>query len=275
MKLISNRKYGFNVYNEHPEDLVEYAYVNGLKHIEVHLSKDKFTLEMLTKERIDALSILLEKHKISISLHIPHYINISDIITPIRNKDINYLLKCINVASQLNATHITLHAGKYFWFPVNNLMRNNALKRFVNSIKKILPICETKGLIIALENVVPIPSGTEFYLLGDSIEDFKFIFSEINSNYLKFCLDTGHANMAEGVLDYLNQLDNKLCCIHYHDNNGLNDEHQSVGKGNISWNHFAKELESRNFTGELISECRNITPLEAALQFDKYFNSEQ
>ena len=71
---------------------------------------------------------------------------------------------------------------------------------------------KNEAVKIALENVVPFPQGSEVYLLGDNIEDFKYIFENIDSNHLKFCLDTGHANMGEGVIDYINNLHEKIIC---------------------------------------------------------------
>ena len=89
--------------------------------------------------------------------------------------------------------------------------------------------------------------------------------------YLKFCLDTGHANIGEGALEYLKAFPEKLCCVHYHDNNGSNDEHLLVGKGNVPWAAIAAELIRLNYQGPIISECRNTTAHESARLFEDYF----
>ena len=109
------QKYGFNVHDQKPEDLFEYALLNSFQHIEINLSRDDLSINTFTKDRISKLRAQSEKYKV----------------------------------------------------------------------------------ILALENVVPIPAGSEYYLLGDSIEDLKYIYSHIDSDYLKFCLDTGHANTAK------------------------------------------------------------------------------
>jgi sugar phosphate isomerase/epimerase len=126
-------------------------------------------------------------------------------------------------------------------------------------------------VVLALENVTPLPEGSEHYLLGDNIYDFEFIYSELNSNNLKFCLDTGHANIAEGVDKYLDHFSNKIIAVHYHDNLGNDDAHLAVGKGNIDWIDFSNKITNLNFTGPFISECRNIKPHEAANSLIKYF----
>lgn len=264
-------KYGFNVNNQKPEDQFEYASSNGLHHIEINLSREKLSDKIFNSEEINKLKDLSRTHNIRLSFHIPYYLNIAEILLPLRKTNINYLLKCIQVASELKATHLTLHVGNFYWFPVEPWMRKKALKRFVKSLRKVLKICEEKNVIIALENVVPIPNGSEYYLLGDNVEDFKYIFSRLDSKYLKFCLDTGHANMGEGVIEYINNFNDKLCCIHYHDNNGFNDDHLPIGKGKVPWEDLAEELINIKYQGPIISECRNIEAHESAILFDKYF----
>jgi sugar phosphate isomerase/epimerase len=273
MKYNFKRKYGFNVYNLQPEDLFEYAASNGLRHIEISLSEKKLSLETFDSARINKLSNLSKTYDINLSFHVPYSINIAEILPHIRRANINYLLKCVQAASDLNADHITLHLGNFYWFPHEQWMRKKALLRFVKSLDKVLKVCEEKNVIIVLENVVPIPRGSEYYLLGDNIEDFKYIFSSVDSKCLKFCLDTGHANMAEGVISYINNFHEKLNCIHYHDNNGSNDEHLPVGKGKVPWQDLAVELKSINYRGPLISECRDIDARESALLFENYFDS--
>ncbi len=41
MKYNFKQKYGLNVYDQQPEDLIVYAYTHGLRHIEINLSQDK------------------------------------------------------------------------------------------------------------------------------------------------------------------------------------------------------------------------------------------
>ena len=266
------QKYGFNVYNKKPEELFQYASSTGLHHIEINLSHEKFSIETYDSDRIMKLRELSKVHNIDLSFHIPYYISLSEILPNLRKPNINYMLNSINIASELQVTHVTLHVGSFFWFPVEQWARKKALRRFITSLDNILKVCETKNIIIALENVVPIPTGTEYYLLGDNIEDFKYIFSKMDSKYLKFCLDTGHANMAEGVLEYIKNFHEKLICIHYHDNNGMNDEHLPISKGKVPWQNLAEELIKINYQGPIISECRNIEAHESAKIFEKYFN---
>lgn len=269
----SKRKYGFNVSNQQPENSFKYASDFDLKHIEINLSKDICSLEKFDEKRIEQLNELSKIHNLELSFHVPYHISISEILVPIRNSNIRYLLKCIDIGSKLEATHLTLHLGNFYWFPVEKWTRMKGLTRFVRSLYKILPACEEKKIILAIENVVPIPSGSEHYQLGDNTSDFQYVFSELDSPNLKFCLDTGHANMGEGVLEYVRHFPDKLCCIHYHDNNGNNDEHLPIGDGVVPWNELAEELDRISFDGPIISECRNIKAHQSAQLFENYFQA--
>ena len=144
------------------------------------------------------------------------------------------------------------------------------LKRFIENLNIILELCSQKNIILALENVTPLPHGSDHLLLGDSISDFKFVFSEIDSPYVKFCLDTGHANLGEGIDRYIDSFNDKLCAIHFHDNLGKDDSHFIVGQGNIDWSQFGKRINDINFKGPFISECRNQKPHEAAESLAEY-----
>lgn len=265
-------KFGFNVFDQPPEDFFEYASDKKLKHIEINLTGNHSILQSFDNKRIRKLKKLAAENKIKLSIHLPYTVNISDIIGPIRNGSITYLKECILFASKIKATHITAHIGSFYWFPFEKYMRRKALHRFLKYLREILLLCEMHNVKIALENVVPIPQGSEFYLLGDNIEDFKYIFENVDSKHLKFCLDTGHANMGEGVISYINNFYDKLISVHFHDNKGTNDEHLPVGKGTVPWLSLAEELEVIKYRGPLVSECRNINPHEAAELFQSYFN---
>lgn len=269
---MNNYKFGFNVFNQPPEYFFEYAHYNSLKHIEINLTQDHSSLESFTSKRIRKLNRLAERYKVKLSIHLPYTINIADIIGTIRNSNLAYLKECITLAKKIRATHITSHLGNFYWFPSERWMRHKAIQRYLKCLHEVLMNCEESKINLALENVVAIPHGSDFYMLGDTIADFKYIYSNIDSKYLKFCLDTGHANMGEGTTEYIKNFHDKLICVHYHDNSGKNDEHLPVGEGSIPWQDVAIHLGKIKYRGPLISECRNIKPHKAAELFRTYFD---
>jgi sugar phosphate isomerase/epimerase len=78
--------------------------------------------------------------------------------------------------------------------------------------------------------------------------------------------------MGEGAENYIELLGEKLSTIHYHDNLGQKDDHLVIGEGNINWEIVCKKLLEIDYTGPIVSECRNIQPHESAIIFEQKFN---
>ncbi len=268
---IDKRRYGFNIFSRPVEEVLEYSAENKMQHVEIHLADDHSPIESFTAKRIENIVNFTTQNKISLGLHLPNKINTSDMIPVFRKKNIKYLIDCISLAGRLHADSITVHIGSFYWFPVERWMRKKALNRFIDSIEQVLNYCAETQVCLALENVVPIPQGSEYHYLGDNLNDFEYIFQQLNSEYVKMCLDTGHANVGEGVTEYINLFSENIISIHYHDNIGNDDQHLPVGEGNINWPEFATEILKSNFTGPLISECRKLRPHESAQLLEKYF----
>jgi len=262
--------YGFMVSEKPLEDYFDYALSHGIRHLEFDLRRKHSRLEAFTPERIECVRELSAVKGISLSLHPPFNINLCSSILPVRFYYKSYLKKCIRLAHRLGATHITLHLGNFH--RSNNWAdpRPLALERLCKVLGQILPGCETLGVVLALENVVPTRHEAGFSFLGDNINDFQYIFSRFESRYLKLCLDTGHANTNEGPLEYVEKLGDKIACVHVHDNGGRYDEHQDVGKGSVPWKALLAALEKINFHGPYISECFKSQPHAAIEQLKAY-----
>ena len=267
-----NYKFGFNVYNYTAEDLIDYASESSLNHIEINLTKDHSSPKSFTKERIQNLKSRIQENEIELSFHLPNKINIADNIGILNRKSFKYLTNTIDIAGGLGVKFINCHIGFFFWFPIAKIKRMKALNRFIENTKSILKRCEDNNVVLTIENVTPLPEGSEHYLLGDNLYDFEYIFSKLESDMIKFCLDTGHANMGEGIDKYLEKFADKLYAIHYHDNFGDDDAHLEIGKGNIDWNNFARKINRIDFKGPFISECKNIKPHEAAIKLKNFLS---
>ena len=261
-------KYGYTISIEELPGATKYPSNNGLEYLEINMTSQKSLIHY------DGTFKHLERaieNNYTLNLHFPFTISISDIIPTIRKKSIKELCSIIEVAGRLQVKSITIHPGVFYWFPVEKWMRKKALKRLVNSLLIIADVCEKNNVKIALENVVPIPQGSEYLFLGDNVNDFLYIFEHIDNESVGFCLDTGHANLSEGSAVYIKELGHKLINVHYHDNLGNNDNHMIVGEGNIDWPEVCTELHSINYAGPLISECRKIHPKESMEKLEYYF----
>ncbi len=265
-----NNMYGFIVYEQPVEGCFPYAQEHGIGHLEIDLMKKHSMLSTFTPTRIDGILELCEAYGIQVSLHPPYNLNLCAGFLVMRRMMVSYLKKYIRLAHRLKATHVTLHIGYYNRTAMWQDPRHHALDRLLKSLRHVLPLCETYGVSLALENVIPIPMEAGFSFLGDNLEDFEYIFSRFDSPYVKFCLDVGHANTTEGPLEYLDHFGDRLVNVHYHDNLGKRDEHLDVGHGNVPWEALGKRFRQMEFTGPFVSECFKSQPHEAKEKLEKY-----
>ena len=111
----------------------------------------------------------------------------------------------------------------------------------LDRFKKIIEKAEKNKITIALENV-----WRPDYL--------DYIFSNIKSDYLKFCYDSGHENCFTKDFDYLLKYGGKLAALHLHDNDGTKDQHSFPFSGTVDWKRIMKKLKEINYKGVLALE---------------------
>lgn len=140
-------------------------------------------------------------------------------------------------------------------------------------IKQILQVCEKYDINLCIEN-------THFDW------EIPFIFDNIFHKNLKICLDFGHQNYQCPNLDIIKKYAKKIQVVHLHDNNGQEDQHLTVGEGNINWLKIAQSLknvpdlvlssefkfrnvELTNYKEKLEKDYKNLCQLEKMIQYAK------
>lgn len=265
--------YGFMVSEQPVEYYFDYILSHDIRHLEIDLKKKHSLLNTFTSGRIAAIREFSHKNGISLSLHPPFNMNLCSWSPWVRRYYISYLEKCIRLAYELQAGYVTLHLGNFHRSAAWSSPRQQALERLVKVLAKLLPVSEANRVCLALENVVPIPPQVGFAFLGDNLDDFLFIFSCLESAYLKLCLDIGHAHTAEGPLAYVEKLGARIIGAHFHDNRGSHDEHLDVGKGTVPWEALVAALGKIDFYGPYVSECFRSQPHESIERLKVFIKS--
>ena len=101
------------------------------------------------------------------------------------------------------------------------------------------------GVVVCLENM------PMFELPMAPPKNCLDLVKEINSDWLKICLDTGHC-VTRGVnpADAVRMIGkDMLRTLHIHDNDGTNDKHWVPYTGNIDWEDFKQSLKDIGFDG--------------------------
>jgi sugar phosphate isomerase/epimerase len=80
------------------------------------------------------------------------------------------------------------------------------------------------------------------------LEEFKYIVDNVDG--LLVHLDIPHAFTSagmQGIIEYIHSFRDRIVHIHWHDNNGIRDEHLPVGRGLIDHELIVRELRSINY----------------------------
>ena len=120
----------------------------------------------------------------------------------------------------------------------------------VEMLRALVPYLKEYGVVLCSENL-PFRS-----LEISKTQTIKKLVSEINSEYVKICFDTGHANvLGENIADSVRLLDKDLKVLHVHDNKGTaDDRHYVPYHGSINWDAFTSALKEIGYDGCLSLE---------------------
>lgn len=131
----------------------------------------------------------------------------------------------------------------------------------------LIRVGEENGVIVCLENM-PF-SGLS---LSRPAEILKMV-REINSPWLRVCLDTGHSavlGMQPG--DAVRLIGKEyLATLHVHDNDGKCDKHWIPYTGVIDWKDFSKALNEIGFDGVLSLETGIDNSMHLPEEIREYF----
>ena len=157
---------------------------------------------------------------------------------PIGKKLEKNLIKDVKLAKKYGFTCVVVH------------LRGEPNEVGYDRLRRILKVCERVKVPLAIENI------------GNS-HCFDKTFQNVESDYLKFCYDSGHNHAFDPQVDYLGRYGKKLIALHLHDNlgpnptekqlKGLNFKKQSLDMhtlnkyGNIDWENLANKFSEVDF----------------------------
>ena len=189
-----------------------------INHMEIGIDNFSDCEELKKYEKI------IKNLNLSVGIHLPMELNPCEDIIFIKEKWIDY----INILSEelkfLNISYFNMHLG---YAITNRLIKNK--EKYLNNIVDFFNQLSLKNtnLPITIENTYT--KGGDFSNVGSDVEDFEYIF-KYNKN-ISFCFDSGHNLICKSNYDLLK---NKTKVIHLSDNNGMEDEHLGILKGDLT-----------------------------------------
>lgn len=204
-------------------------------------------------------AFLKEIKDVKFTVHGPFDVasRISDPSDDSRKLAIKTIKSSIDHAVDIGALAYVQHPGYKTYSSDKNLWQLNC-----ESLVDIISYGNSRGIKVAIENMTP---DKAFMSAPSEFEEL----SKINNIDLNIVFDTGHANIANKMDEFIEKYVSKFLMIHVTDNAGDKDLHLNVGEGNIDWMKLVKTLR-QNFTGTYVIESaweplKSLTRLKVAL----------
>lgn len=182
--------------------------------------------------------------------------------TGIKEVSIKRYYQSLEIASRLGAKTVVFHTC------FNNLLkqqvyRDNFFHQSVEFYNELIPHFEERGITATIENVHE-PDN----------EMIRNIIAAVNSPNLKATLDIGHCNLHSGIKPsgWIKDYGIMLHHMHFHNNFGDEDAHQSLKKGTVDVKDTMLALKEMHLYPSVTFE---IFDREELLESVEYLNSIQ
>jgi len=170
-------------------------------------------------------------------------------------------LRWLDLCTQTGIEGLVLHGGSHP-SPAEGLrIVREALGRVAGDF-------ERAGVVLNLENTRGVVSEQGQQLFSRPGE-FLEVLPAIDSPAVRFCLDTGHANITGNLKEFVQELAPFLNHIHLNDNHSEDDEHLPYGEGAIDWQGLFAALRDVAYDGTFCIEFpvrEDSAPLERCLR---------
>ena len=136
----------------------------------------------------------------------------------------------------------------------------------IRLFKQLAPFAEEYGVTVCIENVA-VPNEVALSYHGN----IKKVLDEVNSKYIKCCLDIGHFEaLRRDVYEDICSLGNGLAALHVHDSAFGQDRHNLPFQGLVDWDGFTRGLKQVGFDGVMSLETqidgRTPEPMRTQMQ---------
>ena len=174
----------------------------------------------------------------------PHTtVNLADVERIWRRDSVDEIKRSLEVAETLPFRYLVQHAGVK-----GESYDERKVEALFRSIEELNVFAHDRGVEILIENT-PNELST-----ATRLAEF------VEQTHLEngFCLDTGHAHLAETVESAFGILRDRIRSTHIHDNDGSEDQHLRPGAGGaIPWPRGMELLRSRGQQYPLVLELRS------------------
>ncbi len=203
--------------------------------VEIRLTDAEYNREVPVRE-LEELERELRDRQISAFCHLPfHGLHLSCADPRVMAYSREVLMEGLEIGTILGCKVAVLHSG--FSNHVRPAHIPEWKDRLITSLRDLVSLAEDEEIVLAIENAYE-PDSTVL----------KEVLDAIDSKWLRFCIDLGHAACFSRVApeEWINEFKDHLISLHVHDNEGMEDEHLACGRGVVGYDEVYRALEGIN-----------------------------
>lgn len=207
-------------------------------------------------------AVLLNRLKkelgVEYSVHAPFSYEFYTHLDPLFRKYCNKMVeKSAMVADKIGSPVLVVHGG--LLSAVNNFMDKSREKSHKIFAEEMKPLVKTyPGVKICMENLSR-PSS-----IGHTVEECRKVLEMVPG--LGFCWDVPHSYLGDHM-DAFMKSGLPLDHVHMTDNDGIEDKHWPLGKGEIPWKTVKEFLSRKNYKGHVVIEALAIPDATASRDY--------
>ena len=160
-----------------------------------------------------------------------------------RDEDREYVKRQLKMFEALGTKRAVLHVDRFIG---EELSAGEIRKRNVEAIRDLIEAIKDTDIVICLENL------RSASCVAQSAEDLLRFVSELGSEHVGICLDTGHLNLAENKDQgaFIRAAGKHLKALHLADNDGTGDQHlMPYARGQVDFGEVIREAQKVGYDG--------------------------
>lgn len=252
MKLPFVTSYAIQNYLSAEIGIIE-AHKNNFNHWYIDASLESERPSKWDNNRIDNVKKLCQHYKVTPLLHGNYKIPLASDVEELQIFSIDYVKKEIDLAGKLDAPLI-IHGGVLVEPRLINSTKKKSLQIFLSSLDKLLNYASSKNVDILLENLSNYKHFSPFHYIFTSPDEVACVLEKFPK--LNLLLDVGHANIGNEPIQFFTQFHNSIFAMSLSNNNGVNDQHLPLEKGEINYINLISEIIKLKWKGIIAFETR-------------------
>ncbi len=244
------------------EDGIDWAVRNQVRYIDIQLDTGANAFTSFDDARARAIRSRCERDGIHLGLHTLSAINVAEYSPQVSEAVDAYMRAYFDLAPQLGAEWIVVHAGYHFTGDVPERVQAG-----LDRLRRMVAYAETRGARLLLENLNKEPADAEVHYLAHSVPEWRTYYDAIHSPAFGLSFTANHAHlMPDGVEGFVADIPfERVAEVRLADcfRNG-HEQHLVPGQGDCDFGAMFRLIEARGFRGHYMSAFGTLDDMQSA-----------